>query len=168
MMCRNKYLASTVPLLIGTLCLLGCDNSQPEEIRETGGDYPPVTRDMLSGAVFTGRTGNDRQYDGLQWTFQDETFRITAGENGLPPRLMSRLLPDPMTANEITGKWSVADEVITVTHVEAGGKPVDQPPRTLPTMFTGVLRISAGGQYKFVQPSTRYVDPGNATGTGKN
>jgi hypothetical protein len=139
----------SVGLLLGiALTLSGCDLFFPQEVRVTGGDYE-VTHDMLAGAKFTSRTGRDRRYDDLQWVFQDKTFLITAGQNGLPPVLTSLLLPEGVEATTISGKWTVDKDKITFTEIKADGELVDQPPRTLRTMFTGVLRIEAGPQYKF-------------------
>ena len=139
-----------VSALVGAV-QTGCDVVPPPEVRTTGGDYGSVTSEILSGAVFTSRTGRDRSYDDLQWVFHEETFSITAGKNGLPPVLANRLLPDGVTATEITGKWVVADDVITCTEIKADGEITDQPPRTLRTFITPILRIEAGQQYKFAR-----------------
>lgn len=125
------------------------DSGSPDEIMETGGDYGLVTSDMLAGARLRFRTGRDETYDDLSWTFDAETFRITAGENGLPPVLAGRLLPEGVEATEIAGNWSVENDVITFTNITADGVPTEQEPRELETMFTGVLRIEAGPQYVF-------------------
>lgn len=37
-------------LLIACLALAGCDSQPSTEVRDTGGDYGPVTHDMLAGA----------------------------------------------------------------------------------------------------------------------
>lgn len=133
--------------------LAGCNGSRdpdpPVEVLETGGDYGPVTPDMLAGARLRFRTGRDDTYDDLSWTFDEETFRITAGVNGLPPVLAGRLLPEEVEATEITGNWSVDKDVITFTNITADGVHTNQEPRQLETMFTGVLRIEAGPQYVF-------------------
>ncbi|MCS7468728.1 hypothetical protein NZK35_18905 [Stieleria sp. ICT_E10.1] len=142
-----------ISLCIG-LALTGCDLFNPQEVRVTGVDYE-VTHDMLAGAKFTSRTGRDRRYDDLQWVFQDKTFLITAGQNGLPPVLAGRLLPEGLEAPEISGKWTVDKDKITFTEIKADGELADQPPRTLRTMFTGVLRIEAGPQYKFTRGSPK-------------
>ncbi|GAB5440320.1 MAG: hypothetical protein Fues2KO_06690 [Fuerstiella sp.] len=135
--------------LVAVSVLAGCGDMPPEKDRETGGDYGPVTQDMLAGAALINRTGKDTRFDDLQWVFHEETFRITAGQNGLPPVLASQLLPDDLEATEITGRWAVKDDVITLTDMMADGVQLDQAPRTLRTMFTGVLRIQAGPQYVF-------------------
>lgn len=143
------FAAACCTACIAGIFLSGCNDSQSEKNSVTGGDYGPVTPEMLAGATFNGRTGRDRSFDDLQWTFQKDTFEITAGTNGLPPVLAESLLPEGLTASEISGRWSVANDVITFTQIRADGEVVDQPPRTLQTMFTGVLRIVAGPQYKF-------------------
>ena len=104
---------------------------------------------MLAGAEFVRCTGRNDRYNDLQWVFQEETFLITAGRNGLPPDLAVLLLPDEVKATEISGKWAVTDDVITFTEMKANGELVDQPPRTLATMNTPLLRIDAGEQYIF-------------------
>ena len=150
---RNSQVGTGM-ILIAFMALSGCDFQSSTEVRETGGDYGPVTHDILAGARFTGRTGRDRSYDDLQWEFGGESFLITAGENGLPPVLADRLLPDGVKAAEISGKWTVADDVITFTEITADGELIDQPPRTLRTFLTPLLRIEAGQQYKFAMQST--------------
>ena len=143
------------PAVAGTILAVfaGCNGSgdpgSPGEIMETGGNYGPVTPDMLAGAILRFRTGRDDTYDDLAWTFDVETFQITAGKNGLPPVLAGLLLPAEVEATEITGNWSVDNDVITFTNITADGVPTDQEPRQLETMFTGVLRIEAGPQYVF-------------------
>jgi hypothetical protein len=142
----SRWLATVT---MGLLLLPGCNSDAPVEHLETGGDYGPVTPDMLAGARLRFRTGRDETYDDLTWIFDTETFRITAGENGLPPVLAGRLLPEGVEAREIAGNWSVENDVITFTNITADGVPTDQEPRQLETMFTGVLRIVAGPQYVF-------------------
>ncbi len=124
-----------------------------------------MTSGMLAGATLAGRTGRDKTFDDLQWTFQENTFQITASKNGLPPVLAERLLPQGVDASEISGQWTVADDVITFTEIRADGEVVDQPPRTLQTMFTGVFRIVAGPQYKFCRQLSRPMNSQNATET---
>ena len=136
-------------LLVAVCVLAGCGDLPSARDRETGGDYGPVTQDMVAGATLINRTGKDTRFDDLQWVFHDDTFRITAGQNGLPPVLASQLLPDDLEATEITGRWAVKEDVITLTDMMADGVQLDQPPRTLRTIFTGVLRIQAGPQYVF-------------------
>ncbi len=148
---RGLSIVTRCAVLVTAICFIGCDGLLSQKKPVTGGDYGPVTPEMLTGATFSGRTGQDRSFDDLQWTFQKETFQITAGANGLPPVLADSLLPEEVAASEIFGKWSVADDVITFTEIRADSKVVDQPPRTLKTMFTGVLRIMAGPQYKFTR-----------------
>lgn len=155
----SQSIASAALILSVCLMFSGCGWSPPVPAPVTGGDYGPVTPDMLAGATFNGRTGRDRSYDDLQWTFQDKTFLITAGKNGLPPVLASRLLPEGMEATEISGQWSLFNDVITFTEIKADGNATDQPPRTLDAMFTGVLRIEAGSQYKFLRKSIRPATP---------
>ncbi len=138
-------------LLVGAL---GC-NTAATEMMETGGNYGPVTRDMLSGASYKFATGRDRDYDDFQWTFSKATFEIKAGPNGLPPELSESLLPSGVTAAKIEGTWSVADDVITFSDIKADGESTKQEPRKLKTMFTGVLRIVAGRQYVFVRKSVK-------------
>ena len=151
------FAAACCTAFVAGIFLSGCDGLQSEKNPVTGGDYGPVTTEMLAGATFNGRTGPDRSFDDLQWTFQEDTFQITAGKNGLPPVLAESLLPAGVTASEISGQWSVADNVVTFTQIKADGKDVDQLPRTLKTMFTGVLRISAGPQYKFTRRSAQQM-----------
>jgi hypothetical protein len=133
--------------------LVGCDisssNTNNSENRETGGDYGPVTTDMLIGATYTGRTGKSEQADQLTWTFGETDFQIKAGENGLPDDLKQMLLPVGVDAKVIEGNWSVDNDIITFTNISADGVLTEQEPRQLETFFTGVIRISAGGQYKF-------------------
>lgn len=158
---------STGMILGFVLTLSGCDPTPPAKIRVTGQDEDyNVTHDMLVGATFTSRTGKDRSYDDLQWRFQDKTFLVTAGRNGLPRGLASRLLPDGVDATEISGKWTVDDRVITFTEITADGELTDQPPRTLRTMVTPILRIEAGQQYKFSRQSTRHASPKGTTESG--
>lgn len=145
-------------MLVAAINFSGCDGLQSEKNPVTGGDYGPVTTEMLTGATFNGRTGRDRSFDDLQWTFQEDTFQITAGKNGLPPVLAESLLPEGVIASEISGQWTVANDVVTFTQIKADGKDVDQFPRTLKTMFTGVLRIVAGPQYKFTRRSAQQMN----------
>ena len=150
-------------VLVSAICLGGCDGLQSQGNPVTGGGYGPVATEMLTGATFSGRTGRDRSFDDLQWTFEEDTFQITAGKNGLPPVLAESLLPSGVTASEISGQWTVANDVITFSQIVADSKDVDQLPRTLKTMFTGVLRISAGPQYKFTRRSTQQMNSQDAS-----
>jgi len=134
-------------VVLSLIVLSGC-NPKDEE-RVTGGDYGPVTHDMLNGASLRFITGRDETYNDLAWSFDESNFLITAGANGLPPVLAGSLLPEGLEATEIAGNWTVADDVITFTNITADGVATDQEPRQLETMFTGVLRIQAGPQYVF-------------------
>lgn len=150
---RNKVMGipenatARLRLLILFLALTGCDDRN--KIVETGGNYGPVTREMLIGASYIGRTGKGSQGEDLTWTFEASTFRIKAGASGIPAELSQYLLPEGVIADEIQGDWSVQNDVITFTNIQADGTLIPQKPRNLKTMFTGVLRIVAGRQYKF-------------------
>lgn len=153
-------------LLPAILLAIGCDAAPPREVLVTGDDDDyMVAPGMLAGARFTSRTGRDRRYDDLQWEFRDETFLITAGENALPPELAIRLLPRNIEATEISGVWAVAGNVITFTEIAADGKATNQPPRTLRTFITPILRIEAGQQYKFSRQPTRHPTSQSTTGS---
>lgn len=124
--------------------LLGCR----EPVVPTGGNYRPVTSEMLSGAQFINHTNGDR-FDDMQWTFSESNFEIVAGKNGIPDDICAALLPPDVDAKRITGDWVVINQLITFSNIEADGVATDQDLRTLPTMFTGVLRIQGARQYVF-------------------
>ena len=122
---RGLAIVTRCAVLVTASFFSGCDGLLSQKKPVTGGDYGPVTTELLTGATFNGRTGQDRSFDDLQWTFQKDTFQITAGANGLPPVLAERLLPEGVAASEISGKWSVADDVVTFTEIRGDGKVVD-------------------------------------------
>lgn len=153
-MIRDNFIAKCMIGVLAVHLLAGCDFAPTEEVRDTGGDYGPVTHEILANARLTGRTGRDRSYDDLQWVFEEDSFLITAGTNGLPPVLASLLLPEGVNATEISGKWTVANNEITFTEIAADGELTDQPSRTLRTFLTPLLRIEAGEQYKFEMQTT--------------
>jgi hypothetical protein len=126
-----SFAAACCTAFVAGIFLSGCDGLQSEKDPVTGGDYGPVTTEMLTGATLNGRTGRDRSFGDLQWTFEEDTFQITAGKNGLPPVLAECLLPAGVTASEISGQWTVANDVITFSQIVADDKDVDQLPRTL-------------------------------------
>jgi len=126
-------------LWVAFLQACGCDRDvveqKPARVVVTGSGYVPLTHEMMIGARWHSRTGNDRTCDDLQWRFENETFHIRAGRHGLPPDLCEALL---------------SDNVITCTEIEVDGNPLPQETRYLRTMSTPPLRILTGPQYEFV------------------
>ncbi|MCM2372340.1 hypothetical protein [Aporhodopirellula aestuarii] len=146
---------SLLPAMFSAVMLVavGCDQSgtSRREDRETGPIDVSVVPEMLVGAQYRGRTGGD-QYDDMIWRFDEMHFRIVAGRAGLPADLVRSLLPADATGYRIEGRWSVEDEVLTVSELAVDGKPVAQSPRTLQTMCTPVIRIHADKhQYMFAR-----------------
>lgn len=157
--CRRNFANSTqhglrLVLYAAFLQACGCDGEvveqKPTRVVETGSDYVPLTHEMIVGARLHRRTGIDRKYDDLQWRFEDETFHIHAGKNGLPPDLREALLPGDVDAQEIVGRWDIEDNIIACDEIEVDGKQLSKGTRYLSVMRGPPLRIGTDPQYEFV------------------
>lgn len=114
----------------------------------TGDEYLPVDTEKLTGARYTGRTGGS-DYDDLRWTFGETSFEIVAEENGMPPDLVETLLSNETSSDRISGRWSVEGEELTC-RTSADGQAIEQPPVTIRTICTPVIRIQPlSAQYIF-------------------
>lgn len=149
----SKSASRLLLILLCTVFCGACDQSRfPRRLdRTTGDDYLPVDAEMLTGAQYTGRTGG-YEYDDLQWTFGEQMFEIIAGENGMPDDLMQTLLSSDTPPDRINGHWEVEGEELTLSNISADGKAIDQPPVTIRTMCTPVIRIEPrSAQYTFLR-----------------
>lgn len=141
--CKTFYLGAIVPMLI-----LGCGRVETDD-RTTGSDFNPVYPEMLVGCQYSGRTGGSR-YDDLQWTFDESSFEIIAGADGMPGDLAVTLLPPSTTADRIKGLWKVDGEVLTLFEISADEILIEQDPIEIATFCTPVIRIQPqSAQYMF-------------------
>lgn len=131
--------------------MIGCDATSRPKVRETGGNYPPVTEHMLIGAEFSDRTGGTA-FSEMIWKFTHSRFVIEAGSDGLPEDLTGVLAPnvDATPTQRIEGAWRLEEDAVVFTDILADGIALEQSPARLTTMNTGVLRIATDrAQYKF-------------------
>jgi hypothetical protein len=85
------------------------------------------------------------------WEFVKDGFTVKKGKNAIPTHITDQLLGAGVTADEITGKWKLADGKLELTGIKAGDKAGKEKVsltvfRTAPT----VVRVNAPSQHVFV------------------
>ncbi len=132
-----------IAIVFAVAMFLGCESKPP---RFTGGDYPPVTKEQLTGSVLSLRTG--RQKFDFSWTFEANSFVVEGPE--IPPDLVAALLSPNAAVSRIEGTWEIRDETIYF-YVETGeAESMSIREAFLPIFFTGVIRIQTSeAQYVF-------------------
>ncbi len=58
----------------------------------------------------------------FEWTFTKTSFTIKKGTGPIPAHVVSKLLPEGATADEITGDWTLKEGQLHLSKIRAGGK----------------------------------------------
>ncbi len=151
---RNRLVLVYV-MLCGLSSALGCGAGKSS--CTTGGNYPPVTNQKLSGATYNHRTGQDEP--AMDWQFTDGQMKLVTKEEALPTELVDAILGEdsavkPRTVKQITASWSIKGETLTMDEIRYDDNRFDGS-RTLRIFNTGVIRIEAGGDQYVFSPAGR-------------
>jgi hypothetical protein len=87
----------------------------------------------------------------FSWAFTKDGFTVKKAKAAIPAHVTDQLLGAGVTADEITGKWKLADGKLELTGIKAGDKAGKEKVsltvfRTAPT----VVRVNAPSQLVFV------------------
>ena len=140
---RSKFPCLRLAAAMAVICIAACSPPIP-----TGGDYPPVSKEMLIGAEYSHRTG--REDWKLTWTFSDTEFVIKADGESLPPDLVESVTGMQEQAKQLKGTWDLAGEKLLVSDVKIDEETVVAGERSARIFPTGVIRIQTSeAQYVF-------------------
>lgn len=58
----------------------------------------------------------------FEWTFTKTSFTIKKGKSAIPKHIASKLLPEGVTADEITGDWALKEGRLQFSKIKAADK----------------------------------------------
>ena len=111
-----------------------------------GGDYGPVTKELLRGKHIC----SSRQSGRFTWFFSAEAFTIAKDGEPIPPDVLATVLGADARAEVIEGKWELAGRILTLSEIKADNKGGFEDVQLRP-FRTPVLRISFGEKQYVLQ-----------------
>ncbi len=140
---------------LAAVCLLALGCGGKTAPLRTGGNYPAVTKQRLTGASYSHRTGPDEPP--LDWQFAAGQMTLVSKGEALPTELVDAILgaatsASPRSVKQITAAWSISDETLTLDEIRYDESSLSGQ-RTLRIFNTGVIRIEAAGDQYVFTPS---------------
>lgn len=107
-------------LVVPVICLLSTSS-----VSLAQGNFPLTNADLCAMKLIHYYPLPDKSLHEVdfEWTFGQETFTVKKGKAAIPADLMSKLLPQGETADEITGKWTLTGGKLVLSEIKAGTKP---------------------------------------------